>query len=256
MKTRSPFLTLVKFELLRLWHNCGSAWWYAMWVLGFAFGLMPSFLQIAGRWAESPEDGDTFSVLTGVWEIGWMFSWLFLLGFQCSFALLREARSVFPLSTVPDDHVDEFSGTRAVNPRILFRAKTLVLALVIIAPLLVNVAVSLLVTESIPVLRSRDFAVWLIWAAVAAITVVQGCYGLISKLLVKRNRRLAAFVAALVPSASMVAIPLCVASEPELFQEPFIFFAEHWLPLTLALGVLAFLVQRFCERRFAEQEVL
>ena len=42
----------------------------------------------------------------------------------------------------------------------------------------------------------------------------------------------------------------------ELVSHAASFFTAHWLLLTLALGALAVPVQRFCERRFAEQEVL
>ena len=308
MKTRSPFLALVKFELFRLWHNFGTPG-YLMWVLWFALSLMPAIFLIGGLSSNNPDYGDVFFVVMGVWA-GVMFGWLFLLGFQCSFALMREARSVFPLSTVPDDHADEFFGTRAVNPRILFRAKTLALAVVIIAPLLVNVAASLPFADYFLLENSHGFvlrklwprqpswilepngfgygdldeinqaknlvmfigsvpreaaviergptvfAIWLSWGAVAVITLVQGYYGLVSRFLAKQSQRMAAFAAALVPGASLLALPLFLASDRRPCQEAFIFFAEHPLPLTLALGLLAIFVQRFCERRFAEQEVL
>ncbi len=310
MKTRHPFVALVKFELFRLWHSCGTPG-QVMWVLGFVWGLLPALFLIGEHWSQNADVEAALGVQIGLWCIGWLFGWLFLLGFYSAFALTREIRSAFPLMTMPDGNSDEFIGTRAINLRLWFRAKTLALALAMVAPLLVNLAASLPFTDffvwktahEIVVLkrlpdapsllqgeakglvewhggyhrfhsRSSDlvggerdikasvshgptvFAIWLLWVAGAAITLVQAYYGLISQLLVKGNRRLASDAVALLPVGSLVAIPLFAGSDTHLFQTAFIYFAEFWIHFVLALGLLAFVVQRFCEQRFAEQEVL
>ncbi len=310
MKDQHPFLALVKFELFRLWHSCGTPG-HLMWVLGFVWGLLPAVLLMGRGWSQNADLDAALPGLIGLWSIGWLFGWLFLLGFHFAFALTRDIRSAFPLMTMPDGNSDEFFGTRAINLRCWFRAKTLTLALVMAAPLLLNLAASfhsstdvVFVGEQASGLMgdTRDarsplpleshglvewfggypqfdnhgspvggtqyalwaqirhgpivFAVWLIWVAVAALALVQVYYGLISQLLVKRSRRLASCAVALLPVGSLVAVPLFAGNETHLFQTAFIYFAEFWIHFVLALGLFAFLAQRFCEQRFAEQEVL
>ena len=275
MKTRSPFLTLVKFELSLVFTSFGGVLECFMAVSLVGVHLMPGLVLLF-----QPERGDFLLVLNG-WAALIVFLWVAMLCGGCATTLLREYWDALTPSAWRCSEWNEYVFTRALDRRICFRAKSVMLVVVVVVPALLNLGSLCLVSgtlvpgvagfarldvgqrfESFSVSApaadsSAAFGYAMLWASMAIFVVAQGYYALVSRLVAGRGAVVIGIAAALPVVVSGVALLLMF----DPFEHPVPvraahFFIGHWVPMTLALPPVALLVQWFCERRFAELEVL
>lgn len=271
-QTRSPFLALVKLELTRSSTIYGNpiAWFLTAALL--ASNAAPALLL----WLQP--HNPLFLLSQEVWASMMLWGWLWMLIMECSNSLVRGVWGFLAqLGIPPGYNWHEFLATRAIDRALHFRAKTAMLAAFVMLPMLLNFALICLVSRQFPpgisgfmdapqasqsdvepVATATAFAWAMIWAGAAAIVLAQGYYALVSKLVTDRRTVRAALMACF-PMLLVVAMVMALRSSFELefvrISPTVRFFVRHWIVLTLALGVFAVVVQRFCERRFAEQEV-
>ena len=273
MKTRSPFLALVKLEVARSSTIYGNplAWFLAVALL--AGNLAPALLL--WRQPENP----LFLLCQESWATMTMWWWLWYLMAECSNSLVRGVWSFLAPLGIPSNYDwNEFLATRAIDRALHFRAKTVMLAVFLVLPMLLNFGLICLGARQFPpsisafvaappatqfetasVATATAFAGAMIWASAAAIVLLQGYYGLVARLITNRRTVRAALLASLPIPLALVGFYFCrfsFESELDRMAPTVRLFARHWFGLTLALVALAVVVQRFCERRFAEQEVL
>ena len=277
MKTRSPFLALMKLEVTRSSTLYGNPLAWILAAVLLACNLIPALLI----WLK-PEL-PLFLLFQESWASMTIFWWLTILMAECSNTLVRGVWGVLaPLGIPPDHNWDEFLGTRAIDRALHFRAKTVMLAGVLVLPMLLNFGLICLVSRQFPpgingflgappvsafeapmVEVATAFGWAMIWGSATAIVLAQGYYGLVSQWLAQRGTVPAAVLA-------FLPIPLVLAGfwvfrldrawesdwEHDRITPIVCFIARHGVALKVALLALAVPVQRFCERRFAAQEVL
>ncbi|MEQ2009299.1 MAG: hypothetical protein ABMA26_21160 [Limisphaerales bacterium] len=273
MKTRSPFLALVNLELARSSTIYGNplAWFLAVAVL--ACSLMPALLL----WLQPANP--LFLLVHESWASMMMAWWLTLLIMECSNTLLRGVWGFLsPLWVPPAANSDEFLSTRAIDRALHFRAKTAMLGVFIVLPVLLNFALVCLgarqfppgvasfveatpasQSEAEPLAVATAFGGTMIWAGAAAIVLMQGYYGLVSRWSAGAGRLRGVLLACgpvVLGLAGFVFFRFSFDAEHDRLAPVVRFIVRHWFALTVALVALAVVVQRFCERRFAEQEVL
>ncbi len=277
MKTCRPFFALLKLEVTRSSSIYGNPLAWILAVALLACNLIPAWLI----WLK-PEP-PLFLLFQESWASTTIFWWLTILIMECSNTLVRGAWGVLaPLGSPPNHNWDEFLGTRAIDRALRFRAKTVMLAGWLTLPVLLNFGLICLVARQYPpgingflgapsasafeapmVEIATAFGWAMIWGSATAIILAQGYYGLASQWLARRGTVRAAVVA-------LLPFPLVLAGfwffrldrawesdwEHDRITPVVCFIARHGLVLTVALLALAVPVQRFCERRFAAQEVL
>ena len=272
MKTRSPFLALVKLELTRSATIYGNPIaWFLMAAL-VAVNISPALML------RFQPDNPLHLLGQEVWASMMMMWWLWYLTLECSNSLVRGVWGLLaPLGLAPNYDWHEFIGTRAIDRALHFRAKSVMLVAFTVLPMLLNFALICVVAGQFPpgisafvepppasqfvdasVATTTAFAMVMIWASGAAIVLAQGYYGLVSKLLTDRRTIRGAVMACLpvlFAVAGFAVFQVSFESERDRIAPTVRFFARHWFVLTLALLALAVVVQRFCERRFADQEV-
>lgn len=271
-QTRNPFLALVKLELTRSSTIYGNpiAWFLlaALLAVNISPALMLRFqpdnpLHLLGQ--------ETWASMMVMW-------WLWFLILECSNSLVRRVWGFLaPLGIPATYDWHEFLSTRAIDLGLHFRAKTVMLAVFMVLPMLLNFALICGVARQFPpgisafteptstrqfedasVATSTAFALAMIWASGAAIVLAQGYYGLVSRLLTDRRTIRGAVMACLpvlFAVAGFAVLQVSFESERDRIAPAVRFFVRHWFVLTVPLLGLAVVVQRFCERRFAEQEV-
>jgi hypothetical protein len=273
MNIRSPFLALVKLELTRSSTIYGNPIaWFLMAAL-VAVNISPALML------RFQPDNPLYLLGQETWASMMMMWWLWYLIAECSNSLVRGVWGFLALLGIPatyDWH--EFLGTRAIDRTLHFRAKTAMLVAFVVLPMLLNFVLICAVTRQFPpgigafveatpasqfvdasVATTTAFAMAMVWAGAAAIVLAQGYYGLVSRLLTDRRTIRGAVMACLpvlFAVAGFAVFQVSFESERDRIAPTVRFFARHWFELTLALLAFAFVVQRFCERRFAEQEVL
>lgn len=272
-QTRSPFLALLKWEVTRSATIYGNplAWFLAAALLSCS--VMPALVL----WLHP--NHPLFLLVQESWASMMMFWWLCVLIMECSNTLLRGVWGFLsPVWIPPVANSDEFLSTRAIDRALHFRAKTVMLGVFIVLPVLLNFALICLVARQFPpdispfvevppvtqfepasVATATAFAWAMIWTSAASIVLTQGYYGLVSRLITNRSSARGALMACLpvlLACVGFFVIRFSFESELDRMAPTVRFFARHWFVFTLALLALAVVVQRFCERRFAEQEVL
>ncbi len=270
---RSPFLALVRQEVGRSATVYGNpiAWFLAVALLAINIG--PALVL----WLR-PEV-PLFLLLQESWASMMMCWWLWFLIMECSNSLVRGVWSFLaPLGIPPHHSWNEFLATRAVDRALHFRAKTAMLVVFVVLPMLLNFGLICLVARQFPpdirnfvdtppatqfeaasVATATAFAWAMVWASAAGIVLAQGYYGLVARLLTERGTVRAVCLACLpilLGLAGFYVVRFSFESDQDRMAPTVRFFARHWLELTLALLALAVVVQRYCEQRFAEQEVL
>lgn len=294
MKTRSPFLALLKFEVFAGWAVMPWPARLLIAVLMLGPSLFPAMLILTRQVTFD------FYAMMEIWACSLFLIWTMALGVAFATALVRELWTNVPI-TAP--RWDEFLGTRAINRRMQFRAHTTWMALLFVAPLALNFAVVAWSTaypelalepertgrrEIVHVTRfavggSQNVVSWrdsdavrsvasgvlrdasnftgaVLWAGAATLLALQAYYGLVSRWHRGRGQ---------IAAALLCIVPLLAGMLPTALMNRFwtggygsftskagSLFAEHWLAATLALAAFALVTQPFCERRFAEQEVL
>jgi len=103
---------------------------------------------------------------------------------------------------------------------------------------------------------TQIFCLWLFWMLVSSQVLVQLYFALISRRVSRGSWRTFLLVYSPIAAAYLATVIVCTRTQVYFFEERFLFFAAHPAPLCLALAVVAVVVQRFCERRFSELEVL
>ncbi len=271
-QTRSPFLALVKLELTRSATIYGNPIaWFLMAAL-VAVNISPALML------RFQPDSPLHLLGQETWTSMMMMWWLWYLIVECSNSLVRGVWGFLaPLGIPANYDWHEFIGTRAIDRALHFRAKTVMLATFMVLPMMLNFVLICGIArqfppsisafmeptpasqfEDAPVATSTAFAMAMIWASVAAIVLAQGYYGLVSKLLTDRRTVRGAVMACLpvlFAVAGFAVFQVSFESERDRIAPTVRFFTRHWFVLTVALAALAVVVQRFCERRFAEQEV-
>lgn len=106
-------------------------------------------------------------------------------------------------------------------------------------------------------LDATNFCAASLWGAAAVVVLIQGFVGLLSRLW-RAGGKLTVGVLLGLEMLTGILAPMLIA---QLAHGAFVFrvgklFSDNWLSLTVALVLLAVPVQLFCERQFAEQEVL
>lgn len=268
MKTRSPFLALVKWEFSVFFLSGSSLLGWATQFVFLGAGVAPALMLWLqpGRWPSQ--------IFLWLWADLVVVSWLATLSMEYSTALLREVGLIGWMSPAKSNlPFDEFLASRAIDRSLHFRAKSTMLALVLVLPLLLNSILIALVTGKLTLditgflsLSSEELfeqatgdavaalAYAVLWASAAAIVSAQAYYGLASKLFSGRGISRVVLMAGFPAFLAMLAGRFMLM--PDDLARAVQAFAAHWLMFTLALLALALPVQRFCERRFAEQEVL
>ncbi len=270
---RSPFFALVRQEVGRSATVYGNpiAWFLAVALLASNIG--PALVL----WLR-PEV-PLFLLLQESWASMMMCWWLWFLIMECSNSLVRGVWGFLAPLGIPANHSwNEFIATRAIDRALLFRAKTVMLGVFMVLPMLLNFGLICMVARQFPpdirsfldtppatqfeaasVATATAFAWAMVWASAAAIVLAQGYYGLVAKLITHRRTVRGALMAGLPILLGLIGfyvVRFSFESEHDRMAPTVRFFARHWSGLTLALLALAVVVQRFCERRFAEQEVL
>ena len=273
MKTRSPFLALVKLELTRsstIYGNPIASFLMAVFV---AVNISPALML------RFQPDNPLYLLVQETWASVMMWWWLWYLIVECSNSLVRGVWGFLaPLGIPPNHDWNEFLATRAIDRALHFRAKTVMLGVFMVLPMLLNFALICFGARQFPpgisgfvetppatqfeaasVATATAFSWAMIWSSVAAIVLAQGYYALVSKLITNRRTVRGALLACfpiLLASVGFYVFRFTFELEHDRIAPTVRFFARHWFGLTLALLMLAVVVQRFCERRFAEQEVL
>jgi hypothetical protein len=272
MNARNPFCALLRLELGRSSTVYGNPLACLLMAVLLACNLMPALIV----WFRP--DMPLVLLVHEAWVSLLLFWWMTTLIMECSNSLVRGVWGFLePLGIRPGDW-EEFLATRAIDRGLHFRAKTVMLAVVMVFPMVLNLVLIWVATrrhppgmsgflgatnDELPDLAAADIAVAfgfaMIWLSGAVIVLVQGYYGMVSKCLARR-RSVAGAVMACGPLALMFAVLIVCRPNLELGLDrvaPLVrYFGQHWLGLTAALIALAVPLQRFCERRFAEQEVL
>jgi hypothetical protein len=228
---------------------------------------------------------DDFAGILETWQSLLAFAWFAMIGNECAFTLVRESWNLVPAASIPPYNLDEFIVTRAVNRRTHFRIKTMICLLTTTAPLVVILGLSFLLPEythpggvhvvsrngtqiQVPEIAlwpkgtpsgTVIFAVWMIWAATAALVLAQGYFGLVARFLSGRRPKAATLGAYLPVALGVLAmvfiLPGTIASNHFPFLKAFGIFCRHSLLAIAALAALALVVQRSCERTFSKQEI-
>ena len=272
-QSRSPFLALLKLEVLRCSSIYGNPLAWILWTVLMGCSVAPALVL----WLD-PEN--LFVLLVQeVWGSMMMFWWVFYLIGECSNSLVRGVWGFLaPLGFPPNHNSDEFLSTRAIDRSLHFRAKTTMLAVFLVLPMVLNFILICVVTRQYPpgissfvdapvidpykaprVAVVTTFGWAMIWLSTATIVLAQGYYGLLATLVAQRGTIRAlvmASVPVLVAIAGFGVFRLSFAWEHDRIAPVVQFIVRHGLLLTLALAALAVPIQRFCERRFADQEVL
>ncbi len=267
MKTRHPFLALLKMEFLRS-SMAGQHPFYLLVPLILFIVCVTPALQL---WLQ-PQRADTLVVLT-IWAMLMTLCSLILLSVECPVALARQMWGVLPGTVVPNYNWDEFVSSRAIDRRLHFRAKTVMFALVLVLPHAFNVALVCLISGQFPasahgiaqatsvnslVVSNTEataaFAYGVFWASAAVIVLAQG-YSALTARLVGQSKPGIILAVGLPVVLMTLSIPRMIMND-EFILSLARFFVAHWLPLTALLFALALPVQWYCERCFADQEVL
>lgn len=272
MKTRRPFLALVQLELSRSFSIYGNPLAWFLVVVLLACNLMPALML----WLQPGQQ--FFLLVQEVWLFMTVAWWLPVLLMECSNSLMRGVWGIFAPIGIPAAESHEFLSSRAIDLGLHFRAKTVMLAVFLVLPMLLNFALICVVTRQFPpdftgylnavptdlpsvqpMAIATAFSGAMVWASIAAIVLTQGYYGLVAAGFADRGTVRAALVAcAPVLLLGLVFIAFRFSFDPEADRvAPVVqFFARHWFVFSVALVAVAVPVQRMCERRFAEQEVL
>lgn len=268
MKIRSPFLALVKMKFVRSSTVAGNPCAWAVPVILLGVNVTPALIL----WLDPQRT--SVLVTLDVWAVMILLSSLVLLSVEGPIALVRGMWGLLPASAVPAYNWDEFVSSRAIDRALHFRAKTTMLGLVLVLPQVINLGLVCLVTRQFPpgttvmldqwavdlhFVSNADaiaaFAYSEIWASSAAIVFAQGHFAFVSKCVARGNIFINALAVGLPTLLFVLATPW-VRGHLEIFSIAASIITAHWLVLTLTLLALAVPVQRFCERSFAEQEVL
>jgi len=288
MKTHSQFWPLLKFELGV--GRFGPIWVLAATFVGFwAFANSLPLLLVMGDSNCGGNVASLFASFDGAFSLMACW-WLAMVQAFLATAFLPGVGVA-----VDNFGALEFLFTRAIDRRRLYRARAAALFLLVLTPLFLNLLVSpwepqlklgveafnpataasqeARYLEAFPgshslavqpparpgpiVLRhgTETFAAWLVWSVSLGFLAMQTYCGLLARHAKPGQWRNLALQFA--PMVVLLCGALCAAKiwvNP--CEQTFLFFARHLVALTLGLVLLVPFVQAFCERRFADLEIL
>ena len=287
MNVRTPYWPLFRNEL-GFDHGPKVAWALgagvslAGWLVGSSVPLLLLFKASEGNL------GTFFAAFEDLFGFALVW-WLAITGWMFAFALFPGISN--PIQSV---RAFEFMFTRAIDRRRLFRIRAAVIYLMMLGPLLLNLLVSAGAPEptlgpdaSEPVSStfrqeqySRTFpashakegrsrlqpallviprgavvlTAWIFWFGTAGLVLMQGYCALLATR-VQHSPWLAGIAVGAPVLLAFGLAPRLPRHLPHLYEENFLFFARHLVPLMLGLLALIPLVQLFSERRFRALEI-
>lgn len=288
MNARTPYWPLFRNELG--FDHCPKITWALAFSLNLALWFGASSFPLVILFKVSEGDLGTFFAAFGDLTGFVMIWWLAMTGWFFAFAL-------FPGISNPVQSIRafEFMFTRAIDRRRLFRARAVLIYLLLLGPLLLNLLVSTGSRETtvgsdafdpdgtairraqyqqtFPDSRLNEeksqeqpapiviphgavaLTAWVFWLGTFGLLFMQG-YCTVVVNHIKHNPWLAGLAVGVPVMAAMFFAPWIPRHHPHFYEESFLFFARNGGPLLLGLLVLIPGVQLFSEHRFRKLEIL
>lgn len=287
---KHPALALFRVELLTAhFHGMpliGYILQVGAWVM---IALLPTALFVLGN--SSPRFADAAMYWRAVSAVLLPTMWLGILGWHCPVTLTHRFWELLPASSFEGYNGYEFMVTRAIDRRLHFRIKTAAVAVMVIGPLMVALLLSLFHPDcnfypDISGLTPRQYAdafpgshlagagsavargEWVIkngalafnaWMlALGALTLVaaHGYYGLMSRIIVNQSKWAVFGLLILLPLTLLFAILFAFARNLNYGEPLMLWFWSHWPGVAVFILACGWGVLRYCEKRFAELEIL